>query len=99
MSNKQALYLNLLFKALKADHDSAHIAAFVRWFTSRAGAAGTVEFVAGGLYLLGEVCVPRISGVPRLTVQSLALHINSCFETTLELVESKISAFTRCARV
>ena len=58
-SNKQALYLNLVFKALKADHDSVRVAAFVRRFVqvlaSGVGAAGAVEFVAGGLYLLGEV--------------------------------------------
>ena len=60
ISNKQALYLNLVFKALKADHDIMRVAAFVRRFVqvlaSGAGAGGTVEFVAGGLYLLGEVC-------------------------------------------
>ncbi|RDX44650.1 CBF-domain-containing protein [Lentinus brumalis] len=58
-SNKQALYLNLLFKALKADHDISRVAAFVRRFVqvlaSGAGAGGAVEFVAGGLYLLGEL--------------------------------------------
>ncbi|RPD58303.1 CBF-domain-containing protein [Lentinus tigrinus ALCF2SS1-7] len=58
-SNKQALYLNLVFKALKADHDTARVAAFVRRFVqvlaSGAGAGGAVEFVAGGLYLLGEL--------------------------------------------
>ncbi|KAI0739517.1 CBF/Mak21 family-domain-containing protein [Daedaleopsis nitida] len=58
-SNKQALYLNLVFKALKADHDTARVAAFVRRFVqilaSGAGAGGAIEFVAGGLYLLGEL--------------------------------------------
>ncbi|KAI0349845.1 CBF-domain-containing protein [Trametes cingulata] len=58
-SNKQALYLNLLFKALKADHDAQRVAAFVRRFVqvlaSGVGAGGAVEFVAGGLYLLGEL--------------------------------------------
>ncbi|KAI0776852.1 CBF/Mak21 family-domain-containing protein [Trametes elegans] len=58
-SNKQALYLNLLFKALKADHDAQRAAAFVRRFVqvlaSGVGAGGAIEFVAGGLYLLGEL--------------------------------------------
>ncbi|KAI0665484.1 CBF/Mak21 family-domain-containing protein [Trametes maxima] len=58
-SNKQALYLNLLFKALKADHDAQRAAAFVRRFIqvlgSGVGAGGAIEFVAGGLYLLGEL--------------------------------------------
>ncbi|TBU28801.1 CBF-domain-containing protein [Dichomitus squalens] len=58
-SNKQALYLNLLFKALKADHDADRVAAFVRRFVQvlagGVGAGGAVEFVTGGLYLLGEL--------------------------------------------
>ncbi|EIW51269.1 CBF-domain-containing protein [Trametes versicolor FP-101664 SS1] len=58
-SNKQAMYLNLLFKAMKADHDAQRVAAFVRRFVqvlaSGVGAGGAVEFIAGGLYLLGEL--------------------------------------------
>lgn len=61
-SNKQALYLNLIFKALKADHDIVRVAAFVRRFVqviaSGVGAGGANEFVTGGLYLLGEVNCP-----------------------------------------
>ena len=66
-SNKQALYLNTVLKALKADHDTARVAAFVRRFVqvlaSGAGAGGAVEFVAGGLYLLGEVGLHSIHSV------------------------------------
>ncbi|KAI0643202.1 CBF/Mak21 family-domain-containing protein [Trametes meyenii] len=74
-SNKQALYLNLLFKALKVDHDSQRTAAFVRRFVqvlgSGVGAGGAVEFVAGGLYLLGELfsttpTLKRLLSTPRL---------------------------------
>ncbi|KAI0919766.1 hypothetical protein AcV5_001742 [Taiwanofungus camphoratus] len=58
-SNKQAMYLNLLFRALKADHNSERVKAFVRRFVQvlAAGTAGGggAEFVAGGLYLLGEL--------------------------------------------
>ncbi|KAI0808101.1 CBF/Mak21 family-domain-containing protein [Fomes fomentarius] len=58
-SNKQALYLNLIFKALKVDHDIARVAAFVRRFVqviaSGVGVGGANEFVTGGLYLLGEL--------------------------------------------
>ncbi|KAI8977858.1 CBF-domain-containing protein [Trametes punicea] len=65
-SNKQALYLNLLFKALKGDHDTQRAGAFVRRFVqvlaSGVGAGGAVEFVAGGLYLLGEL----FSSIPAL---------------------------------
>ena len=66
-SNKQALYLNLVFKALKVDSDTARVAAFVRRFVqvlaSGVSAAGAIEFVAGGLYLLGEVGL--FSSVPK----------------------------------
>ncbi|CAL1715427.1 unnamed protein product [Somion occarium] len=58
-SNKQAMYLNLLFKALKADHNLERVKAFVRRFVQvlvvGVGGAGGTEFVAGGLYLLGEL--------------------------------------------
>lgn len=58
-SNKQAMYLNLLFKALKADTNVERVKAFVRRFIQilAVGVSGTggVEFIAGGLYLLGEV--------------------------------------------
>ena len=58
-SNKQAMYLNLLFKALKADSNLERVKAFVRRFIQilavGVGGTGGVEFISGGLYLLGEV--------------------------------------------
>ncbi|KAI0825432.1 CBF/Mak21 family-domain-containing protein [Irpex lacteus] len=58
-SNKQAMYLNLIFKALKADRNVERVKAFVRRFIQvlvvGIGGTGGVEFVAGGLYLLGEL--------------------------------------------
>ena len=58
-SNKQAMYLNLLFKALKADTNIERVKAFVRRFIQilavGVSSTGGMEFVAGGLYLLGEV--------------------------------------------
>ncbi|OCH87760.1 CBF-domain-containing protein [Obba rivulosa] len=58
-SNKQAMYLNLLFKALKADVNLERVKAFVRRFLQvlavGIGGGGGTEFVAGGLYLLGEL--------------------------------------------
>ncbi|KAI0070805.1 CBF-domain-containing protein [Panus rudis PR-1116 ss-1] len=58
-SNKQAMYLNLLFKSLKADRNTERVKAFVRRFlqvlVAGIGGAGGTEFVAGGLYLLGEL--------------------------------------------
>lgn len=59
-SNKQAMYLNLLFKALKADKNIERVKAFVRRFVQVlvagvGGGGGGTEFVAGGLFLLGEV--------------------------------------------
>lgn len=63
-SSKQAMYLNLFFKSIKADVASlgddkndrikALIKRFVQVLVS--GGGGATEFVAGGLYLLGEVC-------------------------------------------
>ena len=64
-SNKQAMYLNLLFKALKADHNLERVKAFVRRFLQvlvvGIGGSGGAEFVAGGFYLLGEVRISRVT--------------------------------------
>jgi ribosome biogenesis protein MAK21 len=51
------MYLNLLFKSLKADENKERVKAFVRRFVQvlGSGGGGGTEFVAGGLYLLGEV--------------------------------------------
>ncbi|KAK7027338.1 RNA-binding ribosome biosynthesis protein mak21 [Paramarasmius palmivorus] len=59
-SSKQAMYLNLLFKSIKADAgnlDNERIKALVRRFVQVlvSGGNGATEFVAGGLYLLGEL--------------------------------------------
>ncbi|KAF8882268.1 CBF/Mak21 family-domain-containing protein [Infundibulicybe gibba] len=59
-SSKQAMYLNLLFKSIKADagqHNGERVKALVRRFVQvlASGSGGATEFVAGGLYLLGEV--------------------------------------------
>jgi ribosome biogenesis protein MAK21 len=53
-SAKQAMYLNLLFKAVKADRDRARVAAFVKRVVQVLG-MHRPEFICGGLYLLGEV--------------------------------------------
>lgn len=60
-SSKQAMYLNLFFKSVKADagnENNERVKALVRRFVQvlvSAGSAGATEFVAGGLFLLGEV--------------------------------------------
>lgn len=58
-SNKQAMYLNLLFKSVKVDKNLDRVKAFVRRFVqvlvAGVGGSGGPEFIAGGLYLLGEV--------------------------------------------
>ncbi|KZV64527.1 CBF-domain-containing protein [Peniophora sp. CONT] len=55
-SNKQAMYLNLVYKSLKGDTDTERVKAFVRRFCQvLAGGFGGNEFVAGGLWLLGEL--------------------------------------------
>lgn len=52
------MYLNLVFKSLKADKNLDRVAAFTRRFVQllTAGGGGGPEFTAGGLYVLGEVC-------------------------------------------
>ncbi|KAM6499394.1 CBF/Mak21 family domain containing protein [Amanita muscaria] len=59
-SSKQAMYLNLLFKSIKADADNMdRVVALVRRLVQVlvSGGNGNAEVVAGGLYLLGEVGV------------------------------------------
>ncbi|KAK7687630.1 hypothetical protein QCA50_008844 [Cerrena zonata] len=72
-SNKQAMYLNLLFKSLKADHNLDRVKAFVRRFVqvlvSGVGGAGGTEFVSGGLYLLGEL-FSTVSGLRDILTSS-----------------------------
>ncbi|KAF5378151.1 hypothetical protein D9615_007633 [Tricholomella constricta] len=59
-SSKQAMYLNLLFKSIKADAgnaDGERVKAIVRRFVQVliSGGGGATEFIAGGLFLLGEL--------------------------------------------
>ncbi|TRM66607.1 CBF/Mak21 family-domain-containing protein [Schizophyllum amplum] len=56
-SSKQAMYLNLLFKSLKSDTSGVRIRAVVKRLVQvlAAGGNGATEFVAGGLYLLGQL--------------------------------------------
>ncbi|KAI5120472.1 hypothetical protein M0805_006492 [Coniferiporia weirii] len=56
-SSKQAMYLNLLLKSMKMDTKKERVQAFVRRFVQLLVGAGNgaVEFVAGGLFLLGEI--------------------------------------------
>ncbi|KAJ7168329.1 CBF/Mak21 family-domain-containing protein [Mycena crocata] len=66
-SSKQAMYLNLLFKSIKADADNAdgeRVKAIVRRFVQVlvSGGSGATEFIAGGLFLLGEL----FSSIPGL---------------------------------
>lgn len=78
------MYLNLLYKSIKADPErsperkKALIKRFVQVLAS--GGSGAAEFVAGGLYLLGEVSrllvfLIRIVIVPSLS--SLARYLAS----------------------
>ena len=53
-SSKQAMYLNLLFKALKADTSIARVMAFVKRLLQMLG-LHQPPFICGALYLLGEV--------------------------------------------
>jgi ribosome biogenesis protein MAK21 len=53
-SSKQAMYLNLLFKALKADASLPRVMAFVKRLLQMLG-LHQPPFICGALYLLGEV--------------------------------------------
>jgi ribosome biogenesis protein MAK21 len=53
-SSKQAMYLNLLFKAMKADTSAKRVAAFVKRLMQIL-AYHQPPFVCGALFLLGEV--------------------------------------------
>ena len=55
-ARNQALFLNLLFKSVKADLNQARVMTFVKRFCQvLVSGFGGSEFVAGGLWLLGEV--------------------------------------------
>lgn len=59
------MYLNLLFKSIKADAgkvDGERVKALVRRFVQVlvTGGGGATEFIAGGLFLLGEVSLLSI---------------------------------------
>lgn len=65
-TRNQALFLNLLFKSLKGDPEQARVMAFVKRFCQvLASGFGGSEFVAGGLWLLGEL-FSACPGLPRL---------------------------------
>lgn len=53
-SSKQAMYLNMLFKAIKADDKSARVKAFVKRLLQMLS-LHQPPFICGALYLLGEV--------------------------------------------
>ena len=67
-SSKQAMYLNLLFKALKADSNQPRVMAFVKRLLQMLGMQQP-PFICGALYLLGEVSVCLTSDM------SLADHL------------------------
>ncbi|KAI0295053.1 CBF/Mak21 family-domain-containing protein [Multifurca ochricompacta] len=55
-TRNQALFLNLLFRSLKADTEKSRVMAFVKRFCQiLVSGFGGSEFVAGGLWLLGEL--------------------------------------------
>ncbi|WWD20366.1 hypothetical protein CI109_104842 [Kwoniella shandongensis] len=53
-SSKQAMYLNLLFKAMKADDKISRVMAFVKRLLQMLG-MHQPSFICGALYLLGEL--------------------------------------------
>ncbi|KAJ7055383.1 hypothetical protein C8F01DRAFT_1290677 [Mycena amicta] len=79
-SGKQAIYLNLLFKSIKADVDNTDgVKAIIRRFVQVlvSGGNGATEFIAGGLYMLH---VRRLlSGQPLTAGADLSLNTISHF--------------------
>lgn len=59
-SSKQAMYLNMLFKAMKADTSLPRVMAFVKRLLQMLG-LHQPPFICGALYLLGEVCYFTLS--------------------------------------
>ncbi|CAZ85673.1 unnamed protein product [Tuber melanosporum] len=55
-SSKQAMYLNLLFRALKADAQVKRVKAFVKRLIQIAATFHQPPFICGVLYLLNELC-------------------------------------------
>ncbi|KAF8493588.1 CBF/Mak21 family-domain-containing protein [Gautieria morchelliformis] len=74
-SAKQAMYLNLLFKAVKADRDQARVAAFVKRVVQVLG-MHRPEFICGGLYLLGELfgSTPDLQGMTTIGREEAELY-------------------------
>lgn len=76
-SSKQAMYLNMLFKALKADSSQPRVMAFVKRLLQMLG-IHQPPFICGALYLLGEV---------RDCLVCFAIHAHDlalCFDTGSE---------------
>ena len=61
-SSKQAMYLNLLFRAMKADDELPRLMAFVKRFLQSLG-THQPSFICGGLFLLGEVSYGYLSSL------------------------------------
>ncbi|KAJ3163027.1 hypothetical protein HDU86_002196 [Geranomyces michiganensis] len=57
-ASKQAMYLNLLFRAIKADTSSARVRAFIKRLVQICGVAN-VPFVCAALFLIGEIAKGR----------------------------------------
>lgn len=61
-SNKQAMYLNLLFKAIKADPEPNRAKAFIKRLSQVLSAGMDPSFICGALYLLSEL-VKHVPGL------------------------------------
>ncbi|KAJ3164774.1 hypothetical protein HDU88_004986 [Geranomyces variabilis] len=57
-ASKQAMYLNLLFRAIKADTSSTRVRAFIKRLVQICGVAN-VPFVCASLFLIGEIAKGR----------------------------------------
>lgn len=76
-SSKQAMYLNLMFKALKADTQITRVMAFVKRLLQGLG-MHQPPFICGALYCLGEVSFDRIHEISLLIRTSCSKQHRVC---------------------
>ncbi|GAA5981184.1 hypothetical protein JCM11641_003139 [Rhodosporidiobolus odoratus] len=72
-SSKQALYLNLVFRATKADKDNARVAAFVKRLLQVLAGMETT-FVLGALFVVGELIATTPGLRDLLSTSEAELH-------------------------
>ena len=84
-SSKQALYLNLVFRATKQDKDANRVAAFVKRLIQLLGNMDTT-FVLGGLFVVGEL-LATVPGLRTLISVPEKVKLEAVKEAQAKLAE------------